>query len=301
MATITAAMVKELREATAAGMMECKKALMECDGDLKKAKEYLQIKGLAKAEKRGARKSSEGAIGVYTTEDGKGVALVEVNCETDFVARTDSFRNFCNDLAKDIYTLNPAKDANLLELKVGEETVEVKRGNLSATTGENIRIGRFVRVTIGTGMIAVYRHHDYKGAVAVSIACEKDDTAAKNALQDFAHELKLHVYSSNPLAISAEELDKEVVEAQKNVFVQKAKEQGKPEAMLDRIATGMLNKWYAEVALLKQEWTCDDSKELVEVKVNKVSKAVEDKVTITGISRIVIGEGVEQAEEEAAE
>lgn len=297
MATITAAMVKELRESTQAGMMECKKALVECDGDMKKASEYLQIKGLAKAAKRGARKTSEGYIGMYRTDDQKGLALVEVNCETDFVARTDNFKNFCNDLAKDIYAANPAADANLLELTINGESVEVKRGNLSASTGENIRVGRFCRVAVDNGRVAAYRHHDGKGAVAVTVACEKAETCTSDAFADFCFELALHVYSANPIAISPAEIDANVVADQKNVFIAKAAESGKPEAMLGKIADGMLNKWYAEVALLKQIW-CGEGKETAEMKVAACAKAVSDKISVTAMNRIVIGEGAAAAEEE---
>ena len=298
MATITAALVKQLREATDAGMMECKKALVECDGDLKKAAEYLQIKGLAKAAKRGARKTREGYIGMYRADDGKGIALIEVSCETDFVARTDNFRNFCNTLAKDIYDANPAADANLLDLVFGGEKLEVKRGNLSASTGENIRIGRFVRMTADNGLVSTYRHHDGKGAVAVKVNCAKADTVNKEAFKDFCAELVLHVYAINPLAVSKNEIDAAAVEDQRNVCKQKAAESGKPEAMLDRIAEGMLNKWFADVALLNQMWQ-GDGKESVEVKLNQCAKAVDDKLTIDCFKRIVIGEGV--IEEEAAE
>ncbi len=298
---ITAAMVKELREATQAGMMECKKALTECDGDMKKAMEYLQVKGLAKAAKRGARKTSEGVIGIYRADDGKGVALVEVKCETDFVARTDNFKNFCATLARDIFDANPAADANLLDLTVNGETIESKRAALSASTGENVRIGRFCRATVDKGAVVAYRHHDLKGAVCVTLSCDNDATSTNDAFKDFAGELILHVYSANPLAISADEIDANVVADQKNVFVQKAAESGKPEAMLDRIATGMLNKWFAEVALLKQIWQCDDSKELVEQKLAACAKAVKDNIKIASMTRIVIGEGAADADEEAAE
>lgn len=298
---ITAAMVKELREATQAGMMECKKALTECDGDMKKAMEYLQIKGLAKAAKRGARKTSEGVIGIYRTDDGKGVALVEVNCETDFVARTDNFKNFCNTLARDIYDANPASDANLLELACNGETVEVRRANLSASTGENIRVGRFCRVTVEKGAVVAYRHHDLKGAVCITLSCDNDATASNDAFKDFASELILHIYSANPLAISSDEIDPALVADQKKVFIQKAAESGKPEAMLERIAVGMLNKWFAEAALLKQIWQCDDSKELVEQKLAKCEKAAGGKISLSNMTRIVIGEGAVQEEEEAAE
>ncbi len=298
MATITAALVKQLREATDAGMMECKKALVECDGDLKKAAEYLQIKGLAKAAKRGARKTSEGYIGMYRSDDGKGVALVEVSCETDFVARTDNFRNFCNTLARDIYDANPAADANLLDLEFGGEKLELKRGNLSASTGENIRIGRFVRLTADNGLVSTYRHHDGKGAVAVKVSCTKADTASKDAFKDFCAELVLHVYAINPLAVSKDEIDAAAVADQRNVCKQKAAESGKPEAMLDRIAEGMLNKWFADVALLNQMWQ-GDGKESVEVKLNQCAKAVDDKIKIDCFKRLVIGEGA--VEEDAAE
>lgn len=293
---ITAAMVKELREATQAGMMECKKALTECDGDMKKAMEYLQIKGLAKAAKRGARKTSEGFIGMYRTEDGKGVALVEVKCETDFVARTDNFKNFCNELAKNVFDLNPAQDANLLDLKVGDETVEVKRGNLSASTGENIRIGRFCRMVVDNGAVCAYRHHDGKGAVCVSVTADKAETLSNDTFKDFCFELSLHVFSQNPSAIKSADLDPAVVEDQKNIFIAKAAESGKPEAMLGRIADGMLKKWFSEVTLLDQMW-CGDGKESAEVKLNQCAKAVADKLAITAMSRIVIGEGVKDEEE----
>jgi len=300
MATITAAMVKELREATQAGMMECKKALTECDGDMKKAAEFLQIKGLAKAAKRGARKTSEGVIGVYKAEDGKGIALVEVNCETDFVARTDNFINFCNALAKMVYDANPAADANLLELTVDGETVEVKRGNLSASTGENIRIGRFSVVKAAKGAVYSYRHHDKKGAVVVEVSCDKDETTSNEAFVNFCNDLVLHIFSMNPVAISPEEIDAKTVADQKAVFVAKAAESGKPEAMLGRIADGMLNKWYAEVALLKQLW-CGEGKESAEVKLAQAAKACNDKIAIVRMGRIVIGEGVvaDDAAEEA--
>lgn len=299
MATISAALVKQLREATDAGMMECKKALVECDGDLKKAAEYLQIKGLAKAAKRGARKTSEGYIGMYRAEDGKGIALVEVSCETDFVARTDNFRAFCNDLARDIYNTNPAADANLLDLTINGEKLENKRGNLSASTGENIRIGRFARIVIEKGLVSSYRHHDGKGAVAVMVACDKDATCTNDTFKDFCAELVLHVYAINPLAVSANEIDPAAVADQRNVCLQKVAESGKPEAMHAKIAEGMLNKWFADVALLKQPWQ-GEAKESVEVKLAQCAKAVDDKLTIVSFKRIVIGEGV-VAEEEAAE
>lgn len=298
MATITAALVKQLRDATDAGMMECKKALVECDGDLKKAAEYLQIKGLAKAAKRGARKTSEGYIGMYRTDDGKGVALVEVSCETDFVARTDNFRNFCNTLARDIFNANPAADANLLDIVFDGEKLEVKRGNLSASTGENIRIGRFVRMTADNGLVSTYRHHDGKGAVAVKVNCGKAATADNDAFKDFCAELVLHVFAINPLAVSKDEIDANAVADQRNVCKQKAAESGKPEAMLDRIAEGMLNKWFADVALLNQMWQ-GDGKESVEVKLNQCAKAVDDKISIDSFKRLVIGEGV--TGEDAAE
>lgn len=300
MANITAAMVKQLREATDAGMMECKKALVECDGDMKKAMEFLQIKGLAKAAKRGARKTSEGYIGMYKSEDGKGVALVEVSCETDFVARTDNFRAFCNDLARDIYAMNPAADANLLDLEVNGEKLEVKRGNLSASTGENIRIGRFVRLSVDNGMISTYRHHDGKGAVAVKVLCGKAETANEEAFAEFCNELVLHVFAINPVAVTKDAVDAAIVEDQRKVCIQKAAESGKPEAMLGRIADGMLNKWFAEIVLMNQMWQ-GDGKESVELKLNQCAKAVNDKLTIDSFNRIVIGEGVVEGEEEAAE
>ncbi|MBR4986690.1 MAG: translation elongation factor Ts [Proteobacteria bacterium] len=298
MATISAALVKQLRDATDASMGECKKALTECDGDLKKAAEYLQIKGIAKAAKRGARKTSEGYIGRYTTADGKGAALIEVSCETDFVARTDNFKNFCNDLARDLYEINPATDANLLDLDINGEKLEVKRGNLSASTGENIRIGRFVRMTVDNGLIGTYRHHDGKGAVAVKVACEKAETATNDAFKDFCSEVVLHVFACNPIAVSKNDIDPAAVADQRNVCRQKAAESGKPEAMLDKIAEGMLNKWYADVALLNQMWQ-GDGKESAEVKLNQCAKAVNDKLSIVCFSRIMIGEGV--AEEEGSE
>jgi elongation factor Ts len=202
MANITAQMVKELRESTGAGMMDCKKALVECDGDAKKAAEYLQVKGLAKAAKRGGRKTAEGYVGVYRHHDGKTAILVEVNCETDFVARTENFRHFCDELALHICGLNPLGvrrediDASIVEdqrriatekaieagkpeamiprivdgamnkwfseitlldqiwMGEGKETVEQKRAELSAQTGENIRINRFARIAVGENVAA---------------------------------------------------------------------------------------------------------------------------------------------------
>lgn len=294
-------MVKELRDATQAGMMECKKALVECDGDMKKASEYLQIKGLAKAAKRGARKTSEGFIGVYTTEDNKGLVLAEVNCETDFVARTDAFKQFCNDLALHIYKTNPTAENILNTVWMGEgaDTLEVKRGNLSASTGENIRIGRFVRIVSENGRVAFYRHHDGKGAVAVEVATGNAANLTNEMFADFLFELCLHVFACKPVALDPASLDPAAVADQRNICLAKVAESGKPEAMHVKIAEGMLNKWYSEVALLNQLWQ-GEGKENVEAKRAALAKALKDTVTIKGFSRIVIGEGV-VAEEEAPE
>ena len=297
MANITAKQVNELRQLTGVGMMDCKKALVECDGDFEKAIDFLRQKGQKMAAKRADRDANEGCV--LAKSNGTFGAVVMLSCETDFVARTDNFRGFCNDLARDIFNANPAADANLLDLEFNGEKLEIRRGNLSASTGENIRIGRFVRLVADKGLVSTYRHHDGKGAVAVMVSCEKDDTAAKDEFKDFCSELVLHVYAINPLAISSDGLDANAVAEQRNVCMQKAAESGKPEAMLGRIADGMLNKWFADVALLKQMWQ-GDGKESVEVKLAQCAKAVSDKLSIVKFSRIVIGEGA-AAEEEAAE
>ena len=299
MANITAALVKELRERTQAGMMDCKKALMENDGDMDKAIDWLREKGLAQAAKKAGRIAAEGAVVQYITECGKVGAIVEVNCETDFVAKTDNFMNFASSVAKHVALANPADiDALNTQKFVDDETKTIEDLISEATVaiGEKISVRRFVRYETA-GLVSSYIHMGGKVGVLVEVATE---AANNEAVIELAHDLCLQIAAAKPEAVRREEVNAENLEKEREIYRAKALESGKPEKIVDKIVDGQIEKYYKDVCLLEQVFVKDADK-TVKGLVAEVSKAVGAPIDVIRYARFERGEGIEKRKDNLAE
>ncbi len=285
---VTAEAVKTLRERTGAGMMECKKALVESNGDLDAAAEAMRKAGLAKADKKASRIAAEGVIVLERSADGKRAAIVEVNCETDFVAREKDFQNFANAVAKAILEQRPADVAALGEKAIaGGTTIEETRRALIAKIGENISVRRF-QVVEAPAVVGAYLHGTRIGALVVMKS--GDDAVAKD--------IAMHVAAINPARVSASEVPAEEVAKEKGVYIDQAaqdpKNAGKPRELLEKIVEGKVRKWLNEVTLLGQPFVKDD-KQTVEQFLKKAGGEV------LSIVRYEVGAGIEKKQEDFAE
>ena len=298
MANITAALVKELRERTSAGMMDCKKALMENDGDMDKAIDWLREKGLAQAAKKAGRIAAEGAVVQYITECGKVGAVVEVNCETDFVAKTDNFMNFANAVAKHVALANPADiDALNAQKFVDDEskTISDMISDATVAIGEKISIRRFARYET-TGLVSSYIHMGGKVGVLVEVATEAADN---DAVKELAHDICLQIAAAKPEAVRREEVNAENLEKEKEIYRVKALESGKPEKIVDKIVEGQIEKYYKEVCLLEQVFVKDSDK-TVKGLISEVAKAVGSPIDVVRYVRFERGEGIEKRKDDLA-
>ncbi len=282
MAEITAALVKELRERTGLGMMECKKALEEAGGDIKKAEELLRIKSGAKASKAASRVAADGAIGTYVSADGKLGALVEVNAETDFVAKNPDFAQFTTDVAKLVAEKNPADVAALSNLPLGGETVESARQKLVQKIGENISVRRFERIK-SDGKLVRYVHPGSKIAVIVDL--EGAEAVAKD--------LAMHIAFAKPQFMSRDEVAPEVIAAERKILEARAAESGKPPEIVAKMVEGGVNKFLGEITLLGQPFVKDDKQT-----VQKMLDA--KKAKLAGYRYLVVGQGIEKKQSDFA-
>jgi elongation factor Ts len=282
MAEITAALVKELRELTGLGMMECKKALEEALGDIKKAEELLRIKSGAKASKAAGRVAADGAIGSYLSPDSKLGALVEVNAETDFVAKNPDFTAFASGVAKLVAEQNPADVAALSNLKFGGETVESARQKLVQKIGENITVRRFERAQSGARLV-LYVHPGAKIAVIVDL--EGPDAIAKD--------VAMHIAFAKPRFLSRNEVDPDLIAAERKILEARARDSGKPPEIVAKMVEGGINKFLAEITLLGQPFVKDD-KQTVE----KMLAA--QKAKLGGYRFLVVGQGIEKKQSDFA-
>jgi len=283
---ITAKMVKELRERTGAGMMECKKALVETGGDIDAAIELMRKAGMAKADKKAGRVAAEGVISVCSSDDGTRTALVEVNSETDFVAKGDDFRQFAEAVCKTVLAHNPktVEDLMGLPLEGGEGTVDEARRALIAKVGENITVRRFVVVETAGKQVGVYLHGNRIGVV----------TVLEGGDETLARDIAMHVAASRPICVSAEEIPAEVMEKEKEIYVAQAKESGKPENIIEKMVEGRLRKFVNEVTLLGQPFVKNPDQ--------TVEQLLKEKgATVTEFHRLEVGEGVEKKQENFAE
>ncbi len=275
MAEITASMVKELRERTDAPMMDCKKALTEAAGDMQKAEEILRVRFGNKAAKSAGRVAAEGVVAIKISADGKTAAMVEVNCETDFVAKNDDFLALSSALAQMVIDNSPADVAALSALPFGSKTVEETRTELVGKMGENMSIRRFVRLN-GQGKFANYIHGS---KIGVLVDISGDEAIAKD--------IAMHIAASKPKSLDSSGVSQDLIDTERRVAIEKAKEAGKPEAMLEKIAEGTVQKFLKEVTLLSQPFVKDDKQTVEQVLKSKASQC-------HGFTMFIVGEGIEK-------
>ncbi len=289
MAQITAADVKKLREMSGAGMMDCKKALTETDGDLDAAVDFLRKKGLSAASKKSGRIAAEGVV--VAKSEGKVAVVLEVNAETDFVSKNENFTAFVDSLADFILREKPA-DVDALKAMPydGDLTVEQTLSQLIATIGENMSIRRFELIEVESGSTAAYIHGAGKIGVLVGIQGE-----ASEALNEFARGVAMHVAAVNPQFIGRDDVSAEAADRERAVLSERAAASGKPEAIIDKIVSGQMNKFYSDVCLLEQDYVMD-----TDLKVGKALANVQADAVITSVARFQLGEGIEKKEEDFA-
>ena len=294
MAEITAALVKELRETSGAGMMDCKKALAETDGNIEAAQDWLRTKGLAAAAKKSGRIASEGLVGVAT--DGNTGAIVEVNSETDFVSRNEIFQNFVKTVADiALKTGGNIDDLNSAQYPGTGRTVAEEITHLISTIGENMNIRRVAVQTVDGGAISTYVHGAIQpglGKIGVLVATTGADLGAADAI---GKQVAMHIAATNPQSLSQDDLDPAIVVREKAVLTEQARESGKPDDIIEKMIEGRIRKFYEEVCLLDQTFVIDG-----ESKVKKAVEAAGKDLAIKAFIRFGLGEGIEKKEEDFA-
>ena len=295
MAEITADLIKRLRENTGAGMMDCKKALSEMKGEFDDAVDWLRKKGLAAAQKKAGRVAAEGLVAVVV-EGGRG-AVVEVNSETDFVARNDKFQGFVAAVAKLAVQSKDLPDLIAKPMPGEGKTAADRLTDLVATIGENMSLRRMATLSAGAGVVASYVHGALApglGKIGVLVALES--TGNKEKLGVLGKQIAMHVAAANPQALSIEAVDAAVVERERAVLTDKAKASGRPEAVIGKMVEGGLRKFFEDVALLEQTYVIDNESKIKDV-IAKAAKEVGAPVKVAGFVRMALGEGIERAKE----
>lgn len=296
MSNITASMVKELRETSGAGMMDCKAALQENNGDMAAAVDWLRTKGLAKAAKKAGRVAADGLVGVASA--GTAGAAVEVNSETDFVARNETFQAMVTDIACVALAADGGHDAVLVADYPGAgKSVEDHVAEMVGTIGENMTVRRSVKLSVENGVVASYVHSqaaDGLGKIGVLVALESTGDTAK--LEALGRQLAMHVAATNPLAANVADLDPAEVERERAVLISEAKESGKPDEIIEKMVEGRLRKFYEEVVLTSQVFVIDGETRIEKVLENAAGD-VGAPVALTAFARFELGEGVDKGEE----
>ena len=291
MTAITAQMVKELRETTGAGMMDAKKALVENNGDIEASIDWLRTKGLAKAAKKAGRAAAEGLVAVSTNGAGTYGVAVEINAETDFVARNDQFQSLGAEVTA-LTTNNNFADADAVNAAdMNGKTVAETITDAVATIGENMNLRRFDAVSVDQGFVASYVHNavtDGMGKIGVLVGLQSSKDRAE--LESLGKQIAMHVAAANPQFLDIASVDPEVLERERTVLIDQAKEQGKPEEIAQKMVEGRIRKYYEENCLTEQTFVMDGK--------TKISKLLGEDITLTGFVRMVLGEGVEVEETE---
>lgn len=298
MAEITAAMVKELREKTNAGMMDCKKALKEAEGNMEKAVDLLREKGLAQAAKKSGRVAAEGLANFCISEDGKRGAVLEVNSETDFVAKNEEFKSFVNDISNMIVSSNFKDIEEVRNAKYlgQEETVQEVLTAKVAKIGENLTLRRFAVEKVDNGAVTGYVHGGGKIAVIVALDSEADTAD----LQELGKDIAMQVAAMNPKYISREDVDQDYLAHEREVLIQQALNEGKPQNIVEKMVEGRLQKELKEICLLEQVFVKDSDLTITKL-INNVSKKLGKEIKIAGVQRFEVGEGIEKKSENFAE
>lgn len=283
---ISAAMVKELRERTSSGMMECKKALVEANGDMELAIENMRKSGQAKADKKSGRIAAEGIIGVKVSDDGKVAVIVDINCETDFVAKAEGFVNFVNSVTEGLLNADIETDEQLLAMPLADgATVDEVRRGLISTLGENVTVRRFEKFKTENGGTACYLHGTKIGVI---VELEVADS-------ELGKDIAMHIAASKPVCVSEDQVSSEIIEKEKEIFLaqQEEKIKGKPAEIVEKMIAGRVSKFLGEVTLLGQPFIKDDKKTVGQL-------AKEKSNSVIRFSRFEVGEGIEKKEEDFA-
>lgn len=292
MATITAAMVKELRETTGAGMMDCKTALNETGGDIEAAVDWLRKKGLASAAKKAGRVAAEGLVGM-AAEENTG-ALVEVNSETDFVARNDQFQDMVSTIAKVALKTDNAEQLSAMPYGSEDRTVAEQLTEMVGTIGENMVLRRSARIQVSDGVVATYMHNaEAPGLGKIGVLVGLESAGDKAKLEELGRKIAMHVAAANPLAVTQEDIDPAVIERERAVLIEQAKESGKPAEIAEKIVEGRIRKFYEEVALMSQTYVIDGESK-VEAAVKAAEGEVGAPVKVAGFVRYALGEGIDK-------
>lgn len=298
MAEITAVLVRDLREKTGAGMMDCKKALIETNGNLEEAVDWLRTKGLAAAAKKAGRVAAEGLVGVATA--GTAGAIVEINAETDFVARNETFQTFVNNASKAALT-QPYTVDTLKAAPVGEyASLEEGLTHLIAVIGENMNLRRVTRLSVENGVVASYMHSATApnlGKIGVLVAIESTGNAEK--LNDLGKKIAMHIAASAPIALEIADVDACVLEREKNILIEQARESGRPEEIIQKMVEGRVSKFYEEIVLLEQAFVMDGKTKISQF-VEATAKEMNTPIKITGFVRYALGEGIEKEQSDFA-
>ncbi|MGR8978808.1 MAG: translation elongation factor Ts [Gammaproteobacteria bacterium] len=283
--SITAEMVKELRERTGSGMMECKKALVEANGDMELAVENMRKAGLAKADKKSGRIAAEGIIGAKVSDDEKTAAVVEINCETDFVAKSPDFVNFVNNVVDALLAADVKTDEELSAMPLADGvSVDETRRALIAKLGENITVRRFDKYQTSAGGTACYLHGNKIGVI---VELTKPD-------KELGKDVAMHVAASKPICVSENQVPQETIEKEKEIFKAQAAESGKPAEIIEKMVAGRISKYFAEVTLLGQPFIKDDKITVGKLLASKGNSVIR-------FNRLEVGEGIERKEENFAE
>jgi elongation factor Ts len=297
--SVTAAMVKELREKTGAGMMDCKKALGETNGDMEAAIDWLRAKGISKADKKSGRTAAEGLIGIASS--GNKAVVVEVNSETDFVARNDSFQDLVRGVSAVALSTDGTVDAiGAATYPASGKTVVDTIKDAIAHIGENMNLRRSALLSVEDGVVATYVHNaaaEGLGKLGVLVALKS--SGDKDALNTIGRQVAMHIAATNPLAIRPEEVDAAVAERERNVFIEQARESGKPEAIIEKMVDGRMRKFFEEVALLSQAFVMNPDL-TVAAAVKEAEAKVGAPIEVVGMARLLLGDGIEKEETDFA-
>ena len=298
MAEITAALVKELRERSGVGMMDCKKALVENNGDIDAAIDWLRAKGLSKAAKKADRVAAEGLVAVAVRAEGKGevAAAIEFNAETDFVARNDLFQNAAKSFAQLGLHHDGVEAIHGATLENGR-TVQDEVTQLIATIGENMQLRRAARLSVDEGVVSTYVHNAVSpgvGRIGVLVALEGEGD--QEALRELGRKIAMHVAATAPLSLNTDDLDPAAIEKERAVLIEKAKEEGRPEAMIEKIVEGQINKFQKDVVLSKQPFVMDPDVTIEQLVANSGKELGSSNLKLAGFVRLALGEGVEKVE-----
>lgn len=301
MGQITAAVVKELREKTGAGMMDCKKALAETDADMDAAVDWLRSKGLSKAAKKSGRAAAEGLVIVQPSDCGKNAVVVEVNSETDFVSRNEEFQTFVKNVAGLALDKGTATVEELAALDYGSgKSVADTLTDLIAKIGENMTLRRVGTASVDNGLVATYVHNAVApnmGKIGVSVSLES--SADKAALEALGKQLAMHIAAAKPEFLTVEDVDAETLDRERAVLIEQAKESGKPDAIIEKMVEGRIRKYYEEIVLLEQVFVMDGETKVSKV-IENAAKEAGAEIKLAAYTRFVLGEGVEVEETDFA-